>query len=459
MSETSRSQNRVSNRAPKRDLTQGEIGRHLVKMTVPMVWGILAVIGFQLVDIWYISLLGTQKLAAVTFTFPVTYFVFAVTMGLGIATSSVLARQIGQGDQHRVKRLTTHALIMAGSLGLFFSLIGLTGGGPLFALMGADKEMLPLISHYMTIWFFGAAFVTLPIVGNSAIRAGGDTMTPAKIMMMATLVNILLDPLLIFGWLGFPRMELQGAALATVFANLAAAVAGLYVLKFKKDMIVGSARHIKLLGDSLRRFMVIAIPAGLMQALQPIANAVIIALLAGESAAAVAAFGITSRIEAFVMVVVMALSVGMGPILGQNWGARQYDRVHETLHKAFRFIVLWSLFMAVLLALLARPLIGLFSQEQEVVQLAALYFWIVPITAVLGNLVHSWTSALNALGQSRRALALMFLKMIGLMVPLALLGDHFWGVPGVFAGVALTNVIAGGLFHFINWNAVKRAES
>lgn len=445
--------------ARKHDLTQGPIGAHLIRMTVPMIWGILTVIGFQLVDTWYVSLLGTQKLAAVTFTFPVTYFVFAVTMGLGIATSSVLARQIGQGDEHRVRRLTTHALIIAGGLGIAFSLIGLMGSRPLFSIMGANETMLPLIGDYMTIWFFGAAFITVPIVGNAAIRASGDTMTPAKIMMAATLVNIILDPLLIFGLFGLPRMELQGAALATVCANASAAAAGLFVLKVKKDMLARSAWHMKLIGDSVRRFIVVAVPAALMQALQPITNAVIIALLAKESAATVAAFGITSRIEAFVMVVIMALAVGMGPILGQNWGAGRPERVYETLNKAFRFTVIWSIFTALLLALIARPLTGLFSQDPDIIAIATLFFWIVPASAILGNLVQGWTSALNALGRPRRSLALMAIKTLLLIIPLALIGDHLWGIPGIFGGLALANILAGASFHLINWRALKKQAS
>lgn len=443
----------------KQNLTEGSISGHMIRMTIPMIWGILAVISFQLVDTFFVSRLGTQPLAAITFTFPITYAAFAMTMGLSIATSSVIARQIGRGSKRRVRRITSHALLFAFILGCFFTLVGLLQKDPLFRLMGANQDMLPLIDDYMAIWFWGAAFLTMPVVGNAAIRATGSAMIPAAIMMLATLVNIILDPLLIFGLWGFPRLELQGAAIATIIANVIALSAGLYVLKFKKDMITRSRHHYKLIGDSAKKLLVIAIPAGLTQVMQPISNAVIISLLAGHSAAAVAAFGVASRIEAFTFIVVMALSVGMSPILGQNWGARKYDRIHETLHKAFRFVLIWSLAIAALLALFAHPLAGLFSDEQAVIDAMTLFFRVVPITFAASGLIHGWASAFNAVGLPKRSFTLIFTKMILTTIPLALIGGHFWGVPGIFGAIALANVTAGGLFHPLNWRLIKKLEA
>ncbi|MCB1556277.1 MAG: MATE family efflux transporter, partial [Alphaproteobacteria bacterium] len=437
-------------RKPKRDLSQGPIRGHMIRMTIPMIWGILAVIGFQLVDMYFISLLGTRELAAISFTFPVTYFVFAVTMGVSIATSSVLSRLIGRGEWYKVRRIASHALILAAALGGFFSLLGLLFQTPLFRLLGAETHSLPLIRAYMDVWFLGAVFLTLPVVGNAAIRATGSATTPAAIMVLATLINIIFDPLLIFGLFGFPALGLQGAALATVLANLVAAGVGFYVLKVKKDMIVRSSWHGKLFADSLKRLLVIAVPAGLMQALQPVANAVIIALLAQESAHAVASFGIASRVEAFTMVIVMALSVGMGPILGQNQGAGNGERVSETIRKALGFTMVWSLLTAVILALYARPIAGLFSRDPAVIEPATLYFWIVPASYVLGNLVHVWASAFNALGASRRSFSLIFFKMIALRIPMSIAGGLAGGPPGVFAGIALSNLVSGAGWHFAN---------
>ena len=139
-----------------------------------MVWGILAIISFQLVDIYYISLLGTDPLAAISFTFPVTMTVFSLIIGLGIGLSSVLARKIGGGDHHEVICIATHGIILAMLAGFLLSATGLALMDPLFRAMGADDVMMPMIRDYMTIWFAGCAFIAIPITGNSAMRATGS---------------------------------------------------------------------------------------------------------------------------------------------------------------------------------------------------------------------------------------------------------------------------------------------
>jgi putative MATE family efflux protein len=438
--------------ANKGDLTTGSIPRHLIRLSLPMVWGIFAIISFQLVDTFYIAMLGTEELAAITFTFPVTFTIFSVILGFGIAMSSVVSRQIGQGNQDTVKRITTHGLILAFITGVTLTALGLMFMDAIFVAMGADEVMLDMIDDYMIIWFFGAVCINLPMVGNAAIRAGGDSMLPAMIMTIAAVVNIILDPILIFGLLGFPRLELQGAAIATVFANGCAMLAGLYVLYFKKKMICRDGLHLGLLKDSAKRLVVIALPAGLTGLLTPLTNAVIISLLAGHGALAVAAFGAASRLEAFAFTVIMAVATGMAPIIGQNWGAGRFDRVNEVLKTALLFAFGWSVFVGLVFLLLAEQFGALFSKDNapEFISVFALYFSIVALTYAPGNLVQGWGSAFNAMGMPKRSFMMVIVKLIVLQIPAALIGNHYFGIVGIFGAMAATNVVAGFGFHLLN---------
>lgn len=439
----------------KGDLTTGPVRGHLVRLTVPMIWGIFAILSFQLIDTIYIGRLGPQALAAIAYTFPVTMVIFSLIMGMGIAMSSVLSRQIGARDAETVRRIASHGVFLAFLVGLILAGIGILTHDTLFRAMGAGDDLLPLIHDYMMIWFAGAVFVVCPMVGNSAIRATGDTLTPALIMTIAAVVNIILDPLLIFGLLGFPRMEMQGAALATVIANGMAMVAGLYVLSVKKKLLC-LRPQLQLLGDSAKRLAIIAIPAGLTSILQPVTNAILIFYLTDFGAAPVAAFGAASRVEAFLFVIIMALAVGMSPVLGQNWGAKRFDRVHETLRDALRFSAIWSLFIAVLLAIFAYHIARMFTDDPEVIRVMTLFFWIVPISYIAGNLVPGWGSAFNAIGFPQRSFVMLFIKLICLQIPLAWLGHHLYGVVGVFGAIAVTNVVAGTGFHLLNRRFCKK---
>ncbi len=442
------------------DLKTGDIKGHLVRLTIPMIWGIAAIISFQLVDTYYVSLLGTKPLAAMTFTFPVTFFAFSIIMGFGIAMSSVVSRLIGEGREEDVKRVTTHGLLLAFGVGLVMAIIGYVFRDAIFAAMGADAEMRPLIHDYMTIWFFGVPFMATPFVGNSAIRAAGSTFAPAIIMVSVAVLNAALAPFLVFGLAGFPRLELQGAAIATVFSNAVAMAAGLYVLHVRKRMILPLAQlHLEKFGDSCKRLLFIALPAGLTSAINPLVNTLVISLLAGYGQEAVAAFGIATRVEAFAFILLMALAVGMSPIIGQNFGARNFERVHETLRKAIGFSVLWCIGVAIVLMVFAEPIASAFSGDAIVVYYAVMSFMIVAPSYLFNSLVNGWSSAFNAMGKPQMSVIMTFVKMMLLMVPAVLAGAKFGGVMGIFAAISLVNIITGLGFHLWSWRMCTRAET
>lgn len=445
------------NRPPRHGiLTEGPIKQHLVRLSVPMTWGILVMVSFQLIDTFYISLLGTRELAAISFTFPVTMAIFSITMGFTIAMSSVLSRLIGAGNPDLTRRVTTHGLmlvfIVSGSVGL----LGYHFQDTVFILLGAGEEMRPLIHDYMTPWFAGMVFVSLPMVGNAAIRAAGDARVPAMIMTMAALLNVILAPMMIFGLAGFPRMEMEGAACATVFANMIAMCAGLYVIHFRKKMTdLSFLYRLKDFGDSARRVLFIALPVGLTQAILPVLGAFIVSLLADEGHAAVAAFGIVTRVEAFAFIILMGVAVGMGPIIGQNFGAGKFDRVRETISRAIRFSIVWSMLVALVLGIFGKWIAGAFSAEEDVIRYATLFFWIVPFSYVFSNLLRGWGSAFNAMGMPRQSFVMIVVGTL-CMVPAVYAGHEIGGVPGLFIAIAAVNVITGILFHMWAWRLCRR---
>lgn len=437
-------------------LTEGPIGGHLVRLAVPMTWGILVMVTFQLIDTFYISLLGTKELAAISFTFPVTMAIFSVTMGFTIAMSSVLSRLIGAGNPDVTRRVTTHGLLLAFIVSGIVGLFGYHFQDRIFIMLGASEELRPLIHDYMTPWFAGMVFVSLPMVGNAAIRAAGDARIPAMIMTLAALLNIILAPMMIFGFWIFPRMEMEGAACATVFANMIAMAAGLYVIHFHKKMTDWRFLYrLKEFGDSARRVLFIALPVGLTQAILPLLSAFIVAILAAEGHAAVAAFGIVSRVEAFAFIILMGVAVGMGPIIGQNFGAGKFDRVRETITRAIRFSILWSLFVALILGAFGTWIAGAFSDEPDVIRYAALFFWIVPFSYVFSNLLRGWGSAFNAMGMPGRSFMMIVVGTL-CMIPAVYAGHEMGGVPGLFIAIAAVNVITGIIFHIWAWKLCRR---
>lgn len=433
----------------KGNLTEGDLAAHLRRLSIPMLWGIGAIISFQLVDTYYISRLGTDALAAMSFTFPVTFTLFNIIMGFSIALSSVAARMIGAGEYAAVQRVTTHAILLvalvAGSAAFALSLCL----DPLFRMMGADEVHMVYIKDFMHIWLAGAVCISVPMVGNAAFRASGDTKTPAIIMVTAALANAALAPIFIFGLFGVPRLEVQGAALVTVAANMVAMIVGLYFLWHRYHLISAAYLNLRGFADSCRRLLVIALPVGLTNILAPLVGAYITHLLAKAGAEAVAAYGIVTRVEAFIAIPLMAVAIGLAPIVGQNWGAQKYDRVRTVIRHAIRFNVIWSAVMAAALILLAHPLAGVFSSDAAVMRITALFFLIVPGAYILGNLLNGWGSIFNAIGKPQIAFGFLFGRLVICLIPATTLGMVWGGVTGVFiaiAGVLATTGLAAHLY-------------
>jgi len=439
----------------KNRLTQGSVTKNLISLTIPMVFGMFSMVAFNLIDTFFISRIGTEELAAMSFTFPVVMFVGSVALGFGVATASVVSRAIGRGDHHQVQRLTTDSLIISIFIVVIFAALGLFSMNWVFHLLGADGRILLLVKQYMYIWYMGVAFVVIPMVGNNAIRACGDTLFPSLIMIVSMIVNLVLDPLLIFGFWGFPRMGLKGAAIATVIARATAMVFSLLILHFKEKLIDFSLPPLKELINSVKQISYIGISSAVSRLLAPVTVAVIMRLVAGFGPAAVAAFGVAIKIEMFVFLLIMALATALIPFTGQNWGAKNFSRVKDAVKKANAFSLWWGLGSFIVFLILAAPLGHLFGKDVEVAKYIKLYLWIIPISYGLRGCAYLTVSVLNAINKPILGIGLNLVWMVMLYIPLAVIGSRIAGLAGLFVGLCLANLLAGILAIILNWYVPK----
>lgn len=427
----------------KNDLTHGSVRKKLVKLTIPMLFGMLSMVMFNLVDTFFISRLGTNELAAMGFTFPVIMLIMSIALGLGIATASVISQAIGRGDRHQLKRLTTDSLIISFFVVVVFAVLGLLTMDWTFKLLGANADTLPLVKEYMKIWYLGIPFVIIPMVGNNALRACGNMLFPSLIMVTSILFNILLDPLLIFGLWGFPRLGLTGAALATVISRATALIFSFLVLHYKEDLLDFSLPPLTKFINSLKQIFYIAVPTAVSRLMVPLTMSVVMRLVAGFGTAAVAAVGIAIKIEMFVAVAIMALSTALIPFVGQNWGAKQFARVKEATNSANKFSILWGLVHLVLFLFLAIPLGHLFGKDPQVAKYIVYYLWITPVGYGLRGVTFLTTSVFNAINKPFLAISLNVVRTFLFYIPFAFVGSLAGGIIGLFIGLTLANIISG----------------
>lgn len=439
-------------------LLTGSVPGHLVRLSWPMVFGILSFIGFNLADTWFVAQLGPDHLSAISFTFPVTMVLFSVTLGLGIGLTSVMSRSLGSGDRALAKRLTNSTLLLGLVLVAAATALGLATIDPVFRMIGAPDHILPLIHDYMVIWYSSVIFMVLPMVGNSAMRALGDALTPSMLMVGAAIVNVILDPIMIFGLLGFPRLEMIGAGLATLTARFLTLLVVMAVLHFREKLLdLRPGVWAERLAD-WKAVMKIATPVIAGQLVGPISFAILTALVADYGSNAVGGLGIASRIEAFALIPILALQTGMTPMVGQNHGAALHHRVRTVLHWGFGAAVVWGALLTAVLGLLAVPIAELFDEDPQVVTTAAKYLYITPVTFAFYGLLLVATAAFNALGRAVPAMILTVLRMLVIQIPLALLLEVWFDLTGIFIAVAAANVITGALAVIMILRQVPRGD-
>lgn len=424
--------------------------RHLFQQTWPMVIGVLALMSYQLVDAAWIALLGVDPLAALGFTLPLQQLVIGFQVGLGIALTALISRSLGAGktllarQQGRLILITGVSLLacLVASLWLLRPI--------LLRLLGADPELLPLIEAYWAPWLVAAWLGGVLYLGYSQHRAQGDTQFPGFMMLTVSLINALLDPVFIFvlGW-GLP-----GAAWAT----LAAFSLGLvitYPRIIKNNWISQHLRGLAL-GEQLKSFFGTALPAMLSQ-LMPAASAVLATgLVASFGTSAVAAWGLGTRLEFFSLVVVLALTMSLPPLLGRFAGAQDWDAVERLLTLAVRFVIIWQAAIALLWILLSQPLAHFMLEEASVRELVLDYLFKLPVSFAPLGVCMLMVSANNAIGLPLRGLLTSVLRLFACYLPCLWLGAWLAGIQGLFTGALVGNFFAGFLAWWLFNQALKR---
>jgi len=430
-------------KSPLNDLTVGPVGAHLRRQATPFALSLVAIFSFEAIDLFFISRLGDAPLAAVSFTFPVIWLIYAIGIGFEAAAASCISRAVGRRNQELARRLTTDTVVLASSVALVLCLTGLATIPRVFGLLGATGELLPLITDYMSTWYWVAPIDVALWTSLASIRARGNTLLESKIITAAALLNLALDPLLIFGLLGLPALGVRGAALATLISTSTMLAVTLFHLHFRLRVYATPRAPLRDIVDSWRHMLTIAIPAMITNAIIPISNAIVVAMIAAIGVEAVAGFGVAMRIEPMFLIVFYALSAVSSPFFGQNSGAGQVGRLYEARRVLARFCLSLGLVLALALLVLSGPLTGLFSDTEAIRRVAMQYLWIVPWSYGAYGLVMSVNASFNGMGRPLPAVCISIMRVIVVFLPLAFLGRWLYGLPGMFAASTISNLALG----------------
>jgi putative MATE family efflux protein len=427
------------------NLSEGSIQKSLIRMTTPMIIGMLLLFTFSLVDTLFISFLGTEALAAISFTFPVTFTIMSLAIGLGIGASAVVGKYLGRSEYEKAKEASTVINYISLVLAAIVVAVCWFFMDSIFHLMGARESLMPTIREYMVVWFPGSIMIVCIMTGNSILRACGDTKTPSMLMAGAGLINAILDPIFIFGIGPIPAMGIQGAAWATVIAWGVCYFYLMYILVIQKELVSGSLPSRPAMLSSGREMLRIGVPAAGANMMTPLAAGIMTAIAASFGDEAVAAFGVGARLEPMATLIVLAMSSSLPPLISQNFGAGKINRVEEAYRLSIKFILGWQMLVYVVLALGAGLIASTFSDDPEVIGTIKLFLWILPLGYGMQGIIILTNSSLNALHRPMSALYLSSARFFVFYVPLAYVGSQWFGLVGFFGGALCGNLLMAAI--------------
>ncbi|MFA0570631.1 MATE family efflux transporter [Vibrio gallaecicus] len=429
------------------------LGRQLFTMTWPMLFGVLSLMSFQLVDSAFIGQLGVLPLAVQGFTLPIQMIIIGIQVGLGIATTAVIARAIGANETRYAKQLGGLVIVMGSVSVAVFSVIIYLLRNPILQLLDAPDTVLPIIDSYWVYWLVSSWIGALLYFFYSVCRANGNTMLPGTMMIATSVINLILDPIFIFTL----DLGINGAAIATILAF----GTGILIVapKVTKKHWMTFDWHDLNIGKSVQSIGHIMGPAMISQLLPPVSSMFATKLLAGYGATAVAAWALGSRFEFFSIVAVLALTMSMPPMIGRMLGEKKLDDIRKLVKIAVMFVLGFQITIALVTLLFSSGLASLMTSEAEVSTILNYHLLIVPISLGPLGICMLMVSVSNALGKSYTALTISALRLFAFFLPCLWLGSQLAGIEGLFWGAMVGNVLAGICAWFMYQRVIQKIEA
>lgn len=414
----------------------------LIKLSIPSIVSMTIQALYNVVDTIYVGRFSTDALSSLSLAFPLQMILISIAVGTGVGTSSLISRLLGQGKNRKASNAAEHVLLLSlfygliiGTVGMFFSenLIGLFTDNPTFIELGTE---------YIRIIFIGSVFLFVPMLSNNILRGEGNTFVPMISMLIGSIINIVLDPFLIFGIGPFPELGVAGAAYATVISR---AVSGVYivymVLTNDKDLKLNLKKfkfNFKVIVDIYR----VGLPAMIMQFLASFMVGGLNIIVGSYNEYAVAVVGVYFRLQSFVFMPVFGLNQGFMPIVGYNYGHNNPERMKTTIK--YGLIVGFSITTLgfILFQTIPGPLIRLFNDDKELIQIGINALKTISLAFPIIGLAIVGSTSLQAVGRGFASMVVSFLRQIIVLLPVAYLLGKIGGLSWVWYSFPISEGIS-----------------
>ncbi len=397
---------------------------------------------YNVVDSIFVARLSEDALAALSLAFPIQMVQIAVAVGTGVGASSLISRSLGRGSRREAERAASHVLLLAIVYGAIAAFIGVFFPEQLIGMFTDDPLLIDYGTRYIWIILVGATAMYIPMIANSILRGEGNTFIPMVTMLIGSIMNIILDPLFIFGYGIFPRMGIEGAAVATVLSRIISGSFIVYMLFKGNNEVKVSFRNFEFDFSVIKDIYQVGFPAVLMQVLASVMIGGLNIILAGYSSTAIAAMGIYFRLQSFVFMPVFGLNQGYLPIVGYNFGYNNSKRVKEVMKAGFLTGFAFTVLGFAIFQLFPAQLILLFGDSPELMEIGVKALRIISLAfPVIGPAIVGGTT-FQAVGKGMPSLILSFSRQILILLPLAFLLGKIGGLDLIWYAFPIAELIA-----------------
>jgi putative MATE family efflux protein len=431
--------------AKERILTSGSIAKNIWFLALPMILTAFLQDFFNIVDMFFVGKLGPSSIAAVSMGGVVIGIIMVAVMGISVGTIALVSRYIGRGDQDSADNVVMQSLVLALIISFFVMALGYVFAEPMLRILGAEAEVTYLGGRYIQIMALGSSTIFLTVLMFSSLRGAGDPISPMIVLVVSTLLNIILDPLFIFGIGVFPKLGVAGSAVATVIGRGVALPFIFWVLLSGRSKVRLRKKDLHLDLKTMGQIIRIGIFGSLEMIIMNLTMLILMSVVAFYGTNVVAAYGIGMRLNMAVTIPIMGVGFAAATLVGQNLGAEQTDRAERSGWLSALYAVIIVGILSIFLFAFPKQIISIFNNEKEVVSFGVIFLRFVAPSMLFIGLGTTMGRAQNGAGDTKIPLITTALSMLFLRIPLAYCLSDLFGSSGIWIDIAFTNVIYGSL--------------
>ena len=416
--------------------------RLILSLSLPGMASMVTMALYNFVDTFWVARLGHQAIAALTIVLPYQILIIAIGVGTGIGISSLASRRFGERNIEATNHVAGQIFPLAGGFGVIFLAAAVFFPEPILTICGATPDIMDFATQYLTIVAWGTPFLFFMMMAGSLLRGSGDAVRPMAFMITATVVNIILDPFLIFGLGPFPELGVRGAALATIIAQILGAGLGFSYIVSRKSAYRVKLAHLRPNLPILYDIYRVGFPSMIIQIMEGVIFALVNSILSAFGSLALAAVGILIRIVDLAFMPMFGVSMGLLPIVGFSFGARLWNRLWRAVKLASVGLMLFMAAATVVMVTFAPDLVSIFNDDPELLAIAVPAMRIGLVALVLVGPMILAVTTLQGLGKGKEALFLSLIRQLVFFVPLLFILSRLLGLTGVWLSFPITDTLA-----------------